>query len=85
LSSHLFPASRLFSYRARVVAFGVFATVTLAGHAHALLIQPTFDSSISGDANAVAAINTAINTIDGLYSDQVITHPRCIAVLALGA
>ncbi len=62
------PSHRFLS-RTRIVAFGVIAAVALAGRAHALLIQPTFDSSISGNANAVAAINTAINTIDGLYGD----------------
>ena len=39
-----------------------------------LLIIPTFDSSISGNANAAAiegAINTAITTTEGLYSNSV--------------
>jgi hypothetical protein len=39
-----------------------------------LLIIPTFDSSITGNANAAAiegAINTAITTIEGLYSNSV--------------
>ncbi len=40
--------------------------------ARALLIVPTYDSSITSNANAAAiqaAIGTAINTVDGLYSD----------------
>ena len=39
-----------------------------------LLIIPTFDSSITGNANAAAiegAINTAIATTEGLYSNSV--------------
>jgi hypothetical protein len=51
----------------------------LVGHAHALLIVPTFDLNPTSDPNSfnnasdpageVAAIDTAINTIDGLYSN----------------
>jgi len=43
----------------------------------ALVIDPTFDSSITSSSNAVAiegAINSAINTIDRLYSN-VVTVP----------
>jgi hypothetical protein len=39
-----------------------------------LVITPTFDASITGNANAAAiegAINSAISTIDGLYSNNV--------------
>jgi hypothetical protein len=39
-----------------------------------LVITPVFDSSITGNANAAAiegAINSAIGTIDGLYSNSV--------------
>jgi len=39
-----------------------------------LVITPTFDSSITGNANAAAiegAINTAIATTEGLYSNSV--------------
>ena len=42
--------------------------------AEGLLIVPTFDSSITGNANAAAiegAINTAISTVEGLYSNSV--------------
>ena len=42
--------------------------------ARALIITPNFDSSITSNANAAAiegAINTAISTIDGLYSNSV--------------
>src|SRR5712691_4334169 len=45
--------------------------------ADALLITPTFDASITGNLNAVqieGAINSAISTIDGLYSN-VVTVP----------
>jgi hypothetical protein len=52
------------------------ASLALAPHAYAdtLTITPTFDSSITGNANAAqieAAINTAISTIEGLYSNPV--------------
>jgi hypothetical protein len=50
------------------------AALFAAGPAHALLIAPIFDSSITGNANAAAiegAITTAVNTIDGLYSNPV--------------
>src|SRR5579872_2029698 len=39
-----------------------------------LIIQPTFDSSITGNVNATAiknAINAAISVLQGLYSDPV--------------
>jgi hypothetical protein len=53
-------------------------TALVAGQsAHALLITPTFDASITGNVNAVAiegAINSAIGTIDGLFSN-VVTVP----------
>jgi hypothetical protein len=53
-------------------------TVLGAGQsAHALLITPTFDASITGNGNAAqieGAINSAIGTIDGLYSN-VVTVP----------
>jgi hypothetical protein len=42
--------------------------------AHALLITPTFDSTITGASNAADienAINTAIGTMDGLYSNSI--------------
>jgi hypothetical protein len=41
---------------------------------HALLIAPTFDSTITGAGNAAQienAINAAIGTIDGLYSNPI--------------
>ncbi|MGH7100127.1 MAG: NF038122 family metalloprotease [Stellaceae bacterium] len=50
------------------------ALLIVAPPAHALLITPTFTASITGNANAAAiegAITTAINTIDGLYSNPV--------------
>jgi hypothetical protein len=52
------------------------ASLALAPHAYAdtLTITPTFDSSITGNANAAqieAAINSAIGTIEGLYSNPV--------------
>src|SRR5258708_14487465 len=56
---------------ARAVAIGVFAAAVSGGGAQALLISPTFDSSLTGSANAAgfeAAIGTAISTMDGLYS-----------------
>ena len=53
-------------------AIGALTIAALAGPAHALLIVPTFDSSLTSQGNAVAleaAINTAVSTIDGLYSN----------------
>jgi hypothetical protein len=52
------------------------ASLALAPHASAngLTITPTFDGSITGNANAAqieAGINTAISTIEGLYGNPV--------------
>jgi len=52
------------------------ASLVLAPHASAdgLTITPTFDGTITGNANAAqieAAINTAIGTIEGLYGNTV--------------
>jgi hypothetical protein len=63
----------------RLLAFaGLFVTaLAAASPANALVISPTFDSSITTNANAAqieASINSAINTIDGLYSN-VVTVP----------
>jgi hypothetical protein len=61
---------RHFAECVRIAAIAVSAVTTLAGQAHALLITPTFDGSLTGNANALAyeaAVNTAIGTIDGLY------------------
>jgi hypothetical protein len=60
---------------ALVMLLGV-ASLALAPNASAdgLTITPTFDSSITGNANAAqieGAINTAISTIEGLYSNTV--------------
>jgi hypothetical protein len=59
--------------------FVTLAAAALTGPAHALLIVPTFDLNPAGDVNSlnnttnpaaeVAAINTAISTIDNLYSN----------------
>lgn len=57
---------------ARVSAVGISAAAAMMGQAHALLIVPTFDTSITTNRNAAAleaAINTAVSTIDGLYSN----------------
>jgi hypothetical protein len=51
---------------------GVSVAALLAGQAHALLIEPTFDSTLTSQSDAAAveaAIDTAANTIDGLYSN----------------
>jgi len=56
----------------RIPATAIVAAIALASHAHALVIQPTFDSTIVSRGNAAAleaAINTAAATIDGLYSN----------------
>jgi hypothetical protein len=56
----------------RISATGVVAAATFVAQAHALLIVPTFDSTLTGNANAAAleaAINTAASTIGGLYSN----------------
>lgn len=62
----------------RHVAFAAIAVAGLAlaapRAAHALMITPNFDSSITGNANAAAiegAINAAVGTMQGLYSDAV--------------
>lgn len=63
------------------------AALLIAGPAHALVINPTFDSSIAGNANAVqieGAINTAIGTIDGLFSNSV-TIPVTFTYNAAGS
>ena len=57
----------------RLLVIGTTIIVTLPGPARALQIAPTFDpTSFGGDPNAVAqeaAINTAVTTIEGLYSN----------------
>jgi hypothetical protein len=59
----------------RMAPAGVLAgALALAMPAHALLIVPTFDASITGSPNAAAiegSINTAIATIDGLYNNSI--------------
>ena len=60
---------------ALMMVFGV-ASLALAPHASAngLTITPTFDSSITTNANAAqieAGVNTAISTIEGLYGNPV--------------
>ena len=61
---------------AAIVAGAVILALSTSG-VSALVIDPTFDSSITNSSNAVAvegAIDSAINTIDGLYSN-VVTVP----------
>ena len=61
---------RQFAEYVRIAIIGVSTATALVGPADALLISPTYDSSLTGNANAAAyeaAINTAIKTIDGLY------------------
>jgi hypothetical protein len=56
----------------RVAALGVSMAGAFPGPAHALLIVPSFDSTLTSQANAAAleaAINNAVTTIDGLYSN----------------
>jgi hypothetical protein len=57
--------------RFSIIGFAI--AIILSGPAHALLIEPTFDpTSFGTDPNAAAqeaAIQTAVNTIDGLYSN----------------
>ena len=62
----------------RHLAFAGIASAGLAiaapQAAHALAITPNFDSSITGSVNASAiegAINSALGTVEGLYSDAV--------------
>ncbi len=64
------------SIRNTVVALGISlaGALALARPAGALVIDPTFDVSVTSNPNAAAiegAINTAISTIDGLYSNPV--------------
>jgi hypothetical protein len=57
---------------ARLFTIAALATATLSDHAHGFAIIPTFDSTITTNANAAAyeaAINTAVNTIDSLYGN----------------
>ena len=52
----------------------VLAGLAVATPAHALVITPVFDSSVTGNGNAAAiegAINSALGTIDGLYANPV--------------
>lgn len=56
----------------RLSWIGGAAAIALMGQAHALLILPTYDSTLTGSANAAAleaAVNTATSTINGLYSN----------------
>jgi hypothetical protein len=64
--------------RAGIAALTFAAAAPLLGLAPSafadLIITPTFDSSITGNANAAAiegAINTAVATMEGLYSNSV--------------
>jgi hypothetical protein len=53
---------------------GALALAMAASPVQALTIQPTFDSSITANANAAeieGSINTAIATINGLYSNAI--------------
>ena len=67
------------AYRMRQMASagvlaGALALAMAVPPAHALTIQPTFDSSITSSPNAAnveGSINTAISTIDGLYSNAI--------------
>ena len=63
------------SERAGAASLVLAISLALAPAASAgLIINPVFDASITGNANAVAiegAINSAIGTIDGLYSNPV--------------
>jgi len=52
----------------------VLAGLAVATPAHALVITPVFDSSVTGNGNAAAiegAIDSALGTIDGLYANPV--------------
>jgi hypothetical protein len=63
---------RQFSNLIRISALGVSVAAMPTGPANALLIVPTFGSSVTSQSNAAAleaAINTAASTIDGLYSN----------------
>ena len=53
---------------------GALALAMAASPVHALTIQPTFDSSITTNANAAeieGSINSAISAIDSLYSNAI--------------
>src|SRR4051812_46738269 len=63
----------------RIAAVGFSASVMISAQAQAFVILPSFDTSITSNGNAAAlqaAINTAANTIDALYS-----NPGTIRVL----
>jgi PEP-CTERM motif len=67
------PVARVASGFGAIVA-GTLALAVGATGAHALVIQATFDSSITGSANATAiegSINAAISTLDGLYTNSI--------------
>jgi hypothetical protein len=53
---------------------GALALAVAASPAHALIIQPTFDASITSSPNAAAvegSINAAISAIDSLYGNAI--------------
>jgi hypothetical protein len=63
---------RQFLYFVRFSIIGFAIVVTFSGPAHALLIEPTFGPTLTSQPNAAAleaAINNAVETIDGLYSN----------------
>jgi len=56
----------------RISVVGFSAAATLSAPAHALLIVPAFDTTLTSQSNAAAleaAIDTAASTISGLYSN----------------
>lgn len=56
------------------VSIGAIALAMAASPAHALVIQPTFDPSITGNADASeieGSINAAISAIDSLYINAI--------------
>jgi hypothetical protein len=63
---------RQFLYFARIAGFVLSIIVAFLGRAHALLIIPSFDATLTGNPNAVAfeaAINTAVKTVNSLYGN----------------
>lgn len=69
------------------VTLAAVALLVLSAPADALVIIPDFDSSITGNVNAAAiegAINSAVTTIDGLYSN-VVTVPVTFTYTAAAA
>lgn len=63
----------IFTFASRALAIATASSLLVAG-AQAVVIAPTYDATITGDANAAqieSTIQDAINVIQGTYSDAV--------------